>query len=80
MLVRSADPDPSVPLTNRSGSDSGSGFRIFFVSDLQDDKKNFFKVFSYYYLKLHLHNFSKIKIYKEVNKTTGINVFLTIFA
>jgi hypothetical protein len=44
------DPDPAI-----------------FVSDLQDvDKKIVFKFFfAYYFLKVHLHNFSKTKSHKE---------------
>ncbi len=58
------DPDPAI-----------------FVIDLQDaDKKNnFFKtIFSaYYFLKVHLHHFSKIKD-KKSHKIVGIKVFVTI--
>ncbi len=40
-----------------------------FVSDLQDVKKLFFsKFFAYYFLKIHLHQFSKWKSHKEVTK------------
>ncbi len=46
-----------------------------FVSDLQDG--NFF---AYYFLKVHLHHFSKIKRHKKSHKTVGIKVFLTISA
>jgi hypothetical protein len=35
------------------------------VSDLQDVNKSFF---AYYFLKRHLHQFSKIKSHKEVTK------------
>jgi hypothetical protein len=49
------DPDPAI-----------------FVIDLQDANKKliyFLKSFSaYYFLKLHLHHFSKIKSQKEVTK------------
>jgi hypothetical protein len=47
------DPDPAI-----------------FVSDLQDvNKKSFFvSFFAYYFLKGHLHHFSKIKRNKEVTK------------
>jgi hypothetical protein len=38
-----------------------------FVIDLQDaNKKLFFS--AYYFLKVHLHHFSKIKSHKEVTK------------
>jgi hypothetical protein len=59
------DPDPAI-----------------FVIDLQDANKKIIKkkCFSaYYFLKVHLHNFSKIKP-KRSYKTVGIKVFLTIFA
>jgi hypothetical protein len=47
-------------------------------------KKLFFsKIFAYYFLKVHLHNFINFfrdkKSYRS-HKTVGINVFLTIFA
>ncbi len=50
------DPDPAI-----------------FFSDFQDDKKrknyNFLKSFlAYYFLKVHLYNFSKMKSHKEVTK------------
>jgi len=45
------DPDPAI-----------------FISELQDVKKLFFiKFFAYYFLKVHLHHFSK-KSHKEVTK------------
>jgi hypothetical protein len=45
-------------------------------------QQNFFalSIFAYYFLKVHLHHFSKIKIHTEVTKQVGFNVFLTIFA
>jgi hypothetical protein len=61
-----ADPDPAI-----------------FVSDLQDDnKKNsgFLSFLAYYFLKVNLHHFSKIKKVIKRHKTVGINVFHTIFA
>jgi hypothetical protein len=53
------DPDP----------DSDQDIAIF-VIDLQDAKKTyFFKKFpAYYFLKVHLHHFTKIKSPKEVTK------------
>jgi len=33
--------------------------------------------FAHYFLKVHLHHFSKMKSHKEVKKTVGIKVFLT---
>jgi hypothetical protein len=59
------DPDPAI-----------------FIIDLQDaSKKQIFNtIFSaYYFLKVHLHHFSKIKSKKKVTKVE-IQVFLTIFA
>jgi hypothetical protein len=62
-----SDPDPAI-----------------FVIDLQDANKKLpviKKSFSaYYFLKVHLHHFSKIKSKKRSHKTVGINVFLSIFA
>jgi hypothetical protein len=52
------------------------------VIDLQDASKKliFNTIFSaYYFLKLHLHHFSKIKV-KKSHKIVGIKGFLTIFA
>ncbi len=46
----------SMPLTNGSGS-------CYFVIDLQDASKKLFS--AYYFLKLRLHHFSKIKSQKE---------------
>ncbi len=58
----------SMPLTNGSGS--GSWNRILLFSSLTlkmpEKKKKFNTFFSaYYFLKLHLHHFSKIKSQKE---------------
>jgi hypothetical protein len=56
----------------------------FFIIDLQAANKKliFFKKLSaYYFLKVLLHHFSKIKSQKEVtNSRKEIKVFLTIFA
>jgi hypothetical protein len=57
--------DPYLRLTD---SDPDPGI---LVSDLQDDNSKLFFVLSfvaYYFLKLHLHNYSKIKSHKEVTK------------
>jgi len=50
----------------------------FFVLDLQDaNKKTFFLSFSaYYFLKVHLHHFSKIKNHKEATKQKEASLFL----
>jgi hypothetical protein len=49
-----------------------------FVTDLQDaNKKTIFS--AYFFLKVHLHNFSKIKS-KKNHKTVGIKDLLTNFA
>jgi hypothetical protein len=75
----------SVPLSNQfanSDPDPTSDPAIF-VSDLQDGNLKFIflsKFFAFYFLKLHFHCFSKKKNHKEVHKTVGIKVFLTIFA
>ncbi len=68
------DPDPEfAPLTN------GSGSCYFRYWPSKMGNKNYFVVFcflvfsAYYFLKLHLHHFSKIKMHNEV-------FFLTIFA
>ncbi len=45
-----------------------------FVIDLQDTNKNYF-FSAFYFLKVHLHQFSKLKSRKEVQKI-GIKVFL----
>jgi hypothetical protein len=60
----------SMPLTNGSGSGSGSWIRILLYSSLtfkMPTKNNFcLNIFSaYYHLKVHLHNFLKIKSQKE---------------
>ncbi len=61
----------SMPLTNGSGFGSGSWIRILLFSSLTpsrcQQKTNFFNtIFSaYYFLKLHLHHFSKIKSQKQ---------------
>jgi hypothetical protein len=49
-----------------------------FVIDVQDALKKLFffpSLSAYYFLKVHLHHFSKIKVIK---KPQGIKVFLTI--
>ncbi len=60
------DPDPAI-----------------FVIDLQDVNKNKFFIFyfsAYYFLKVHIQNFSKIKSQKISHQTVGIKVFPIIFA
>jgi hypothetical protein len=52
---------------------------VIFVSDLQDvDKKLIFSpsFFAYYFLKVHLHHFSKIKSHEEVTKQKESTFFL----
>jgi hypothetical protein len=63
-----------------SGSGSGSRSSIFVISPKEANQKLYFYIsFSaYYFLKVHLHHFSKKKIKKIT--TAGIKVFLTIFA
>ncbi len=63
----SGSADPSVPLTDRSGSES-----CYFLIDLEDDnKKLFFLSFyaTYYFLKVYLHHFSKIESHKEIKNS-----------
>ncbi len=68
----------SIPLTNGSGCGSWScHFRQW--SSRCHQKLNFLSFFAHYFLKIHLHHFSKIKIIKK-SKTVGINVFFTMFA
>jgi hypothetical protein len=56
-----------VPLTNGSGFGSNSGpAPAIFVSDRQTAAIKPF--FAFYFLKLHLHHFSKINSHKEVTK------------
>jgi hypothetical protein len=62
------------------GTDLDTQNRAFdfaiFVSYLQDDKKMLsLSFFAYYFLKVHLHRFSKIKSHR-FHKTVGIKVFL----
>ncbi len=64
----------SMPLTNGSGFGSGSWIRILLFSTLtfKMPAKNLFfdTIFSaYYFLKLNLHHFSKIKSQKEYQKS-----------
>ncbi len=50
-----------------------------FVSDLQDDDLKllfFLRFFAYYFLKLHLHHYSKLKSYKEVTEQWELRFFL----
>jgi hypothetical protein len=50
-----------------------------FVLERQDANKKLFS--AYYFFKVHLHHFLKIKSHKEVTKLfLRIKVFLTIFA
>ncbi len=58
----------SVPLTNDSGSGFGSCYFRQWNSRWQ--LKNFFssKLFAFYFLTLHVHNFSNIKSHKETTK------------
>jgi hypothetical protein len=69
---RLMDSDPALDPTPDSA---------IFVIDLQDaNKKLVFSKFSaFYFLKVHLHNFSKIKVTKS-QVAEGIKFFLTIFA
>jgi hypothetical protein len=57
------DPDPAPDLDLAPDP-------ALFVSGLQDTKKLIFlpSFFAYYFLKIHLHHSSKIKLHKEVTK------------
>ncbi len=72
-------PNPCLSLTDPNPA-LDSAFSLLTVKTPTEDY--FFLGFSaYYFLKVHLHHFSKIKINKEVTKQgLGIRVFLTIFA
>jgi hypothetical protein len=72
--------DPCLRLMD-TDLDSYPDLAIFFI-DLQDANKiNLKKSFSaYYFLKVHLHHFSKIKSPKEITKQQELKVFLTIIA
>jgi hypothetical protein len=75
------DPDPRIHASDYMDPDSDPDSAIF-VNDLQDANKklNFLQCFSvYYFFKVHLNHFTKIKSQKS-QKTVGIKVFLTIFA
>ncbi len=68
------DPDPRIHCPWLTDPDPA-----IFVIDLQDANKKLIKkkVFSaYYFLKVHLHNFSKIKSPKEVTKQLESRFFL----
>ncbi len=64
----------SIPLTNESGFGSGSGGRILLFSSLTFKMST--KYYFYYFLKVHLHDFSKIKSHKEVTKQKESRFFL----
>ncbi len=49
---------------------------VIFVSDLPAVNKKLF--FIYYFLKIHLHHFSKIKSHKEVTKQEE-SIFFLLF-
>jgi hypothetical protein len=64
-----------------TGSGFGSGTCIFVIG-LQDSNKKiiFCQSFApYYFLKVHLHHFSKIKSQKEVTKQKESRFFLLFF-
>jgi hypothetical protein len=50
---------------------------IFFI-DLQDDNQKIIFQNSYYFLKIHIHQFLKAKVSTRTHKTVGIKAFLTI--
>jgi len=55
----------SVPLTSGSGFDPDPAIS---VSDLQDGTQKCLFDYYRYFIKLHLHHFSKIRNYEEVTK------------
>ncbi len=57
------DPDPRIHASMDQDPDSDLAI---FVTDLQDANKKI--IIAYYFLKVHLHHFSKIKSPKEVTK------------
>jgi hypothetical protein len=61
------DPDP----------DRDPGTAIF-VIDIRDANKNLIFIKLYYFLNVHLHNFSKVKILKKSNsRNKGISYFVS---
>ncbi len=62
-----------MPLTNGSGSVFGDPDPTIFVIDLQNVNKKLIlkKISAYYFLKVHLHNFSKIKSQKESQNSSN---------
>ncbi len=75
----SVDTDPDLPF-RASDRWAGFGFCYFRPLPSRRQQKKLLLITVYYFLKVHLHHFSKIKNHKEVIKTVGIKVFLTIFA
>jgi hypothetical protein len=66
------DPDPYLWLKDSAPAPDPA----IFVSDIQG-KNSFFSVWYYYYfLKVHLYHFSKIKCHKEVTKQLESRFFL----
>ena len=72
----------SMPLTNKSGSGCGSGsFYFHHWPSRRQQKTNLKKSYSaYYFLKVHLHHFSKIKSQKEViqQKNQGFSLYFCL--
>jgi hypothetical protein len=66
-------------MTNGSGIGSGSCYFPHLPSRRQQ-KTNLKKNSAYYFLKVYLHHFAKIKKAKRSHKTVEIKVFLTTFA
>ncbi len=78
-----------MPLTNGSwfgsgsGSGCGSGSCYFFVIDIQDANKKliFLKSSAHYFLKVHLHHFSKLKKLKknsQSNRNQGFSYYFCL--
>jgi hypothetical protein len=73
ILILGFEPFPN---GSRSGFTSGSGSCF----SRQRPKKKFFqRYFAYYFLKVHVHQYSKSKSQKELNKIVKVKGFLTFF-
>jgi hypothetical protein len=74
----------SMPLTNGCGSGSvpvADPDPAIFVIDCQDANKKQIcleKIFCYYFLKVHLHNFSKIKVTSQSSRNRGFPYYFCL--
>jgi hypothetical protein len=60
--------DPYIRLMDPDSDPDADPDPAIFVSNLQDVNKKYQSFFAYYFLKIHLHHFSKINSHKEVTK------------